>query len=881
MYSDLPSQQGFRVKIQVPKANYRALVARLRGEDGLSPFSGQTLPNGTVTALLDIDPQSNSFFISRLGHHKLPQSVRIRQGSPTHIFLAHSVLNKLESSSDSVLRERLCAIIDACPEPLPLKSKVSPNDFELTQVAPLSRRSDTLNNPDLALTTIISETIRFDLDDLPTLVVPDVAPLLDSEILKAIHQALTRTTRTSIRVSDNSVEINLKATLPALPKETSIKIFAHWGSYDELTSPWQDELLNPKEELIQQASLQQIQLSCSLYAPIHGSYGATFYAVINSSSERLWIGRPWLDDVKFEITRDDPSRLLNLYRDSSAFRASARSKAQQLVSDLGVGEIVFATPEGPHAAAGGLAQVITGLPPELNQLGVPVTIISPLYRYSNGNKHSSAEELLKHGVRIGGQTLTPRYVTTVSSYIGPTHYIGTGYTKRPATNIPCKIYIAESGSLRLILIANSSCFDRLYQPVYPDEQLRRALVFSRACLEVIATEGLDINPSVIISNDWMTAPISALHALDPRYKDIKPLKDAKVAHMIHNGGADYHGRLPTHFGDEDLWPLFGLAPEHFFGFRDPHRSDLLNLTMAASRHSNGGVITVSAPYAKSLTTPGCGDGLELVLEGRQDSVFGLSNGINRADVDRFMAAQTGRSKMELANPREMLNAKRELLVKVQHDFGLRINSNARLLSFVGRLAEQKGLDLLSGWVDFSARSTLEELLKSRPDTQIIIAGPVTAGDRSAESLRDAVRYLEHRYPGRIASTFDYISHSLALKIIAASSLFLMPSRFEPGGITQLEALAVGTPVIGRNVGGIAATIDNFDPLSGSGTGFLCNDYSATAFKNTIFWALSVCDDPLAHESIVRQAISAKHSWADRAPAFLSALQSIYYRHEIN
>ncbi len=873
MYSDVTALQGLRFKVQVPKADYRTLVARLRGEDG-TDLSGTQRP-GTVTAVLDLAPTSNSLLISQLGEHRLPKAISIRAGSPTHILLMRSLLAELEITNDPELTERLNDIIKACKEQISVtKLRVTARDFELTtelsqlnaNKQPSSARFNGSREPRI-LSKPISTNLLFDLDDTPTLVVPPARPTSDPKLIAEITTALTESYASRASISGNSVEISFKAEPLNLPDSISIQIYTHWGSYEELSDPWQDELLINAESKGENSDVTHIDLSATLHAPIHGSYGASFYVTINSSAERLWLGRPSIDDLKFKISQDDPELNHSYYQKRYSAVSNVSNRAREL-------EVVFATPEGPHAAAGGLAHVITGLPPELTALGMPVTIIAPLYRHANGNKHRSAEEVLNHGINLGGVLVKPHYVTTVSARIGPTHFTGTGNHKRPPTSVPCKVYIAENGPLRLVLIANSSCFDKLYQPVYADEQLRRSLVFSRACLEAIANESLDINPGVLISNDWITAPIPALHALDPRYQSITRLRSAKITHMIHNGGADYHGRLPLHFGDEDLWPMFGLAPEHFFGFKDPHSNDLLNLTMAASRHAGGGVITVSAPYAESLTTPGGGDGLELVLANRKSSVYGLSNGISRMEIDRFLSEKTGYTAKQLANPLNLLSAKREMLVNMQREFGLKVNSNLRLLSFVGRLAEQKGLDLLSGTVEGTWRSTLEELLTTRPDTQIIIAGPVTQGDRSAESLRDTVRYLSSRYPGRIAAMFDYISHETALKIIASSSLFLMPSRFEPGGITQLEALAVGTPVVGRNVGGISATIDNFNPETGLGTGFLCDDYSPTAFANTTKWALSVCDDPKAYCSVVQHAISARHSWADRAPAFLSTLQGI-------
>ena len=222
----------------------------------------------------------------------------------------------------------------------------------------------------------------------------------------------------------------------------------------------------------------------------------------------------------------------------------------------------------------------------------------------------------------------------------------------------------------------------------------------------------------------------------------------------------------------------------------------------------------------------------------------------------------------------MIRAKRTLRCEIQERFGLQVNPEMQLLTFVGRLAEQKGLSLLSGFVEHTHHSTLEDILVRHPNTQIIIAGPVTHDDNEASALCNTVRYLVQRYPGRVASALDYVSHSTALELIASSTLFLMPSRFEPGGITQLEALAMGTPVVGRSVGGIKATIINYDSGDGTGTGFLCDDYTPTAFANTLNWALGTCNNPVQYEKIVQQALDAKHSWVDRAPTFAAVVQRL-------
>jgi starch synthase len=260
-------------------------------------------------------------------------------------------------------------------------------------------------------------------------------------------------------------------------------------------------------------------------------------------------------------------------------------------------------------------------------------------------------------------------------------------------------------------------------------------------------------------------------------------------------------------------------------------------------------------------------------------VYGISNGVNRSVINRYLASLTNTTEDDLECLTTLLKAKQATMCRLQKEFGLQANENARMVSFVGRLAEQKGLSLLSGLVEHAGHSTLEDLLIRHKDLQIIVAGPTTEGEQNSTNLRQALAYLVSKYPGRIATRLDYVPHSKALEIIFGSSLFLMPSRFEPGGITQLEALAAGTLVIGRNVGGISATIHNYERDTETGTGFLFNDYTPTALANTAHWALETVRDPSTYAMLVQNARAAEHDWSDRVGAYRAMLQRIILGNE--
>jgi starch synthase len=924
MSTHTSSAEVLRFDIAVNAAAYKSLIAGLRNE-GAPSYSSRT-PKRSVKAAIELDLVSHSYSVSSLGRHRLPQTLAVKPGSRTHNNISSILAGSLREQQAHDIAILIENIIAATPTITGEHLQMFRDDLELHPM-------NLANRVDRAVQTveilgILAPALLLDLDEAPTLIVPERPDTLIDSTVALLHQEARLAAPLQAFVRDNSVQITTSVHLPSL-QDVSVDLFMHWGGYDETAPAWQDELI----ATVHGHEAGALSVQHSLEVPHQGQYGATIFVRPHGSNDSVWLGRLTTDDARFFISRDDSQlsterdamlseirevatsmltlsvqhpetlpeqikairsyaphlALGSLFKDAldgvgdgsviehlerSLHELEASDDVRALFTTYGIGEVVFTTPEGPHAAAGGLAQVISGLPPELCKAGVPVTIITPLYSYENGNKHTCAQHVLTHGIQIGGNRAQPKYLGSITVNLGPTYHPGTTYHRRPPSALPIKVFLAQSDNLRVFLLSNASVFDRLYQPVYADEQLRRAVVFSRATLETIATSHFGIRPSAIISNDWMTACVPAFAALDPHYKAVPWLQSAKTIHMIHNGGADYHGRLPVQAHNEDLWPMLNLAPEHFFGFRDPHNSQLINFTMAASQHVSGGILTVSQPYARQLTHVGGGDGIEYVLQHKRSSVFGISNGISRADIDSYLSSITGLSTAELTSTKNLLAAKASTRNILQNRFGLSKSPNARLMSFVGRLAEQKGLALLSGFVEGTSHSALEDILLQHQDIQILVAGPTTDGEKTSTDLRNALHYLAAKYPGRVATYFDYIPHSKALEIIFGSSFFLMPSRFEPGGITQLEALATGTLVIGRNVGGISATVEHFNSDAMTGNGFLCNDYTPTAFANTAHWALNSTLDLSVYTMLVTNARASRHTWSDRVPAYLAMLQRV-------
>lgn len=560
-----------------------------------------------------------------------------------------------------------------------------------------------------------------------------------------------------------------------------------------------------------------------------------------------------------------------------------RKLAQLVLGNLGLGGVIMVAPEGPHAIAGGMAQAVVGMMNGLAQTGVPVTLITPLYEKSQGSKHKSAEDMLRDGVTLGDKQVPIEYRGQISIPFGPLYSEKTGEISRAPQRMATGVYSASSGSVNVVFLRHRRLADKLYPSVWSDELLRRCAFLARGSLEVIRKNLIDIPGNVLVTNDWTTGLIHLLLKADETYQNCEQLKSLRTFHIIHNGGRAYQGKMLSQQFGETLWPLLGLGSEHIPSVEDPIEQGALNLSKAAVFHVADGLLAVSRHYAEQLLYTSGGEGLEGCYRMKKDILFGISNGIDSYALRKVFWSVGEQARIELGIPalvskfseRRLLNQlqsyKQISKVYLQRKYGLVENSNAIFMCFIGRLAEQKGIQLFSKPVD--GKSSLQVLLESDPNVQIFIGGPPSLGDITVEELIVLLALLKRRFPGRVASVLDFIPHREALHVTLASDLFLMPSRFEPGGITQLEALAAGTPVIARNVGGIAATLENFDARTKTGNAFLFQDYSAIAFCDAALIALDYLSDPEHRQELSRQAAQAQHDWADRVPKYTALFQN--------
>ena len=376
-------------------------------------------------------------------------------------------------------------------------------------------------------------------------------------------------------------------------------------------------------------------------------------------------------------------------------------------------------------------------------------------------------------------------------------------------------------------------------PIYmSDREGEQYAYFTRAVLEALPR--LDFIPDIIHCNDWHTGMIPLL--LKTQYID-SPLSQTKSLITIHN--IAYQGICGFGFVQDFL-----SVPDGCFGLMERFgQADFLKAGVVMADRVN----TVSPSYAQEICTPEFGEGLDGVLCMRGD-VSGTVNGIDKKvwnpGKDPNIPVPFTRSKMV-----GKIQCKTALL----EELGLEIVPNRPLIGMVTRLAEQKGIDLLIG--------ALDSLLWEN-DFSFVLLGN---GDAAYENW---FRSLEARHPGRVCAWIGY-SDALSHRIYAGCDFFLMPSRFEPCGISQLISMAYGTLPIVRETGGLRDTVQPYNYYTGEGTGFSFSRYDSGDMAGAIRYALDTYYNKEAMEKLIRNAMSVDSScehWAfEYAKVYLGIL----------
>lgn len=396
------------------------------------------------------------------------------------------------------------------------------------------------------------------------------------------------------------------------------------------------------------------------------------------------------------------------------------------------------------------------------------------------------------------------------------------------------------------LIECDEFFDRaeLYgtkESDYPDNP-ERFVFFCRAALE--ACMALDLRPDVIHCNDWQTALMPAY--IQSIYNNDFFRKTASVL-TIHNLG--YQGIFdPASFSFTGLgseW--FSAEGLEFYGKINFLKAGLVSADI---------ITTVSQTYSREILTPEYGFGLDGVLKKRAPDIFSVLNGIDTKEwdpeTDKQIAANYSRSAPEgKALCREAL----------LRDCGLKaVESDSPVVSFVGRLSEQKGIDIIL--------EAFDDILSA--GAVLIVLGK---GD---ERYQSGLARAAARHKGRVFVRIGY-DDAFSRSIYAGSDMFLMPSRYEPCGLGQLIAMRYGTVPIARKTGGLADTISDYQPSDGSGTGFLFEEYKASSLMSSLRQAISVYTDKDRWNGLVMNTLGSDFSWEGSAARYLEIYRAAFDR----
>ncbi|KPK38893.1 MAG: hypothetical protein AMJ78_09330 [Omnitrophica WOR_2 bacterium SM23_29] len=373
---------------------------------------------------------------------------------------------------------------------------------------------------------------------------------------------------------------------------------------------------------------------------------------------------------------------------------------------------------------------------------------------------------------------------------------------------------------------------------YPDN-LERFTFFSRKTLELL--RDLDFKPDIIHCNDWQTALIPVY--LKTIFKDEPFYKDIKTIFTIHNIG--YQGLFP-----KEEFPKTGL-PRNLFSIDGLEYYDKVNILKGGLVFSDI-ITTVSPTYAKEIQTREFGYGLEGVLSQRKESLFGIVNG-----VDYYEWNPSDDKELKYHFSATKIDGKYKEKIVLQKEGGLKEDVNAPLIGIISRLADQKGLDIISQIID--------KLLNM--EVQLILLG---TGDEKYHVLFER---MKKKYP-RKASVHLKFDAVLAKKIYAGSDMFLMPSRYEPCGLGQLISLRYGTIPIVRKTGGLADTINEYNPITNKGNGFVFERYDANELFDTIKRAVNLYKDKSAWRKLVLKVMKYDFSWEDSAKKYIGLYRKI-------
>ena len=471
-------------------------------------------------------------------------------------------------------------------------------------------------------------------------------------------------------------------------------------------------------------------------------------------------------------------------------------------------QIVFASAEcAPFVKTGGLGDVAGSLPAALVRAGAEVIV------------------------------MVPKYATIKDEYKAQMEHFSDFYVSLGWRNEYCGLEKLERDGVTYMFIDNERYFARDYPYGFFDDGERFAF-FSKAVTESLQhlPEGFECD--ILHCNDWQTALAPVF--LREFYQGLPLYDRVKTVFSIHN--VAFQGQ----FSDTVMEDILGVA--HIPAAASQLRCDAcsINYMLGALRYADA-ITTVSPTYANEIQTPEFGEGLDGVLRERSYALQGILNGIDVAGFDpatdkRIAANYTVKDR----------SGKAVCKAKLQEELGLEVRDDRPLMVMVTRLTRQKGLDLVM--------YALDRILTG--GVQVAVLG---TGDRDYE---DGLRYFQDKYPGTMAARIEF-DPALSQRMYAAADMFLMPSKFEPCGLSQIIAMRYGTLPIVRETGGLKDTVIPYNEFTGEGTGFSFSNFNGDEMGDAVFRAARLFwDNRDAWNQLATQAMSQDFSWTRSADKYL-------------
>ena len=471
-------------------------------------------------------------------------------------------------------------------------------------------------------------------------------------------------------------------------------------------------------------------------------------------------------------------------------------------------QIVFASAEcAPFVKTGGLGDVAGSLPAALVRAGAEVIV------------------------------MVPKYATIKDEYKAQMEHFSDFYVSLGWRNEYCGLEKLEHDGVTYMFIDNERYFARDYPYGFFDDGERFAF-FSKAITESLQHLPAGFECDILHCNDWQTALAPVF--LREFYQGLPLYDRVKTVFSIHN--VAFQGQ----FSDTVMEDILGVA--HIPAAASQLRCDAcsINYMLGALRYADA-ITTVSPTYANEIQTPEFGEGLDGVLRERSYALQGILNGI---DVAGFDPATDKRIAANYSV--EDRSGKAVCKAKLQEELGLEVRDDRPLMVMVTRLTRQKGMDLVM--------YALDRILSG--GVQVAVLG---TGDRDYE---DGLRYFQDKYPGTMAARIEF-DPALSQRMYAAADMFLMPSKFEPCGLSQIIAMRYGTLPIVRETGGLKDTVQPYNEFTGEGTGFSFSNFNGDEMGDAVFRAARLFwDNRDAWNQLVTQAMSQDFSWTRSADKYL-------------